>query len=129
MIVNVTFNEIVNPSSTKPTSTFLVYSQEKESGTYYSIDGLESGYTYSVSTLGSITGVTVTRDSQNADNDGLKVNRNTDFTFVFTITNDLDESDSAFTIIMPEESDAKIDSTSSDYQCTATDCSTGASLT
>jgi len=125
--VEITFAQITNPSSTKPTATFVMYSQEQVSGTYYNIDGTTSGLTYSVSTLGSLTSVTVTRDTLNTSNDGLKTNRATNFLFSFVVTNDVG-SDGAFTLIMPNESDAKITSTSTDYQCSATDCSTGASL-
>lgn len=121
MQVSITFSQITNPSSTKPTESFVFYSQEEELGTYYSIDGIESGVTYSVSGLGSLSSITVTRDSQNSDNDGLKTGRATDFLFKFTLSNPLDEGDDAFTFIMPEESDAIINSGSSTFSCSASD--------
>ena len=106
----------------------MIYSQEQVSGTYYSIDGVTSGFTYSVSTLGTITDATVTRDSLNSDNDGLKVGRSTNFLFSFKVTNDV-PTDGVFTFIMPSESDAIIDSTATILSCSATDCSTGATVT
>ena len=90
----------------------MIYSQEQVSGTYYSIDGVESGLTYSVSGLGAITSASVTRDSLNSDNDGLKVGRNTNFLFTFTIANAV-ANDGVFTFIMPSDSHAQIDSSSS----------------
>ena len=116
MQVNITLNNITNPSSTKPTSTFIIYSQEQVSGTYYSIDGVTSGLTYAVSNLGALNSITVTRSAINADNDGYKVNQNTNFLFTFTLGNALSESDNGFTIIMPSESDAQLDTSSTDYQ-------------
>mmetsp|Transcript_13935 Transcript_13935/g.16148 ORF Transcript_13935/g.16148 Transcript_13935/m.16148 type:complete len:165 (-) Transcript_13935:86-580(-) len=116
----IAFDQITNPSSTKPTESFLIYSQEQVSGTYYSVDGVISGFGYSVSTLGSITSATVTRDSLNSDKDGLKTGKSTNFLFSFVIANDL-ATDGAISLIMPTESDAKISSTSTDYQCSATD--------
>ena len=126
--IAITFTQITNPSSTKPTNSFVIYSQEQVSGTYYSIDGVETGFTYSVSNLGPITGATVTRATLNANNDGLKVGRSTNFLFSFKITNPV-TSDGAFTVILPSESDAKISTTSVTYSCSATDCTTGAALT
>lgn len=116
MQVNITFANITNPTTTKPTNTFVIYSQEQVSGTYYSIDGVTSGLTYSVSTLGSLSSITVTRSAINANNDGYKVNQNTNFLFTFTLGNLLSDSDNGFTFIMPSESDAQIDTSSTDYQ-------------
>ena len=127
MQVIITFPTITNPSSTKPTSTFVFYSQESTSGTYYNIDGITSGLTYSVSTLGALSSVTVTRDTLDASNTGLKTGSATNFLFSFIITNDV-ASDGTFTIILPTESDAKLISTSTDYQCSATDWTTGSSI-
>ena len=106
----------------------MIYSQEQVSGTYYSIDGTESGLTYSVATLGSLSSVAVTRDTLNTDNDGLKVNRATNFLFSFVISNQV-TTDGVFTFIMPSESDAKISTSASTYSCSAADCSTGSALT
>jgi hypothetical protein len=125
--IAITFAQITNPSSTQPTASFVIYSQEQDSGTNYSIDGVESGLTYAVSGLGALSSITVTRDSLNGNNDGLKTGRATNFLFSFAITNEV-PTDGAFTIIMPSESDAKISSTSTDFQCSATDCTSGASL-
>jgi hypothetical protein len=127
-IIQITFASVTNPSSTTPTASFVMYSQEQVSGIYYSIDGVESGLTYAVAGLGSITSTTVVRDSLNTDNDGLKVGRNTNFLFTFTISNDV-ATDGVFTFIMPSESDALIDDTSSIFSCSSTDCSTGATVT
>lgn len=106
----------------------MIYSQAQISGTYYSIDGVESGFTYAVSGLGTVSTATVTRDSLNTDSDGLKVGRNTNFLFSFTISNDV-PTDGVFTFIMPTESDALIDDTSSTFSCSAVDCTTGATVT
>lgn len=118
--ITITFSQITNPSSTKPTESFVIYSQEQVSGTYYSIDGVESGFSYAVTTTGAITSTTVTRDTLNTDNDGLKVNRATNFLFSFTVTNEV-PSDGVFTFIMPEKSHAKMSTTSTEYLCSATD--------
>ena len=118
--VTISFSNITNPPSTQPTNSFLVYSQEQVSGTYYSIDGVESGFTYSVSGLGTISNAVVTRSSLNTDNDGLKVGRNTNFLFQFDVQNNV-ANDGVFTFIMPTDSHAQIDDTSSDFSCSATD--------
>lgn len=128
MTISITFSNITNPSSTEPTESFVIYSQEKVSGTYYSIDGIESDFGYYCSGLGTISAATVVRDNINTANDGYKVNRATNFLFTFTIANTLTDSDSSFTIIMPEESDAKISSSATSITCSATSC-TGTSLT
>lgn len=125
--ISITFTSITNPSSTQPTNSFVIYTQEQVSGTYYSIDGKESGLTYSVSTLGSISDINVTRDTIDASNNGLKVNRNTNFLFDFVIPNQV-ATDGAFTIIMPTESDAQIDTTATSTTCRASDCTSGATL-
>jgi hypothetical protein len=126
--VTITFTQITNPSSTSPTASFVIYSQEQVSGTYYSIDGVESGFTYSVSGLGTINNAGVTRDTLNTDNDGLKVGRATNFLFTFDITNEV-ASNGVFTFIMPTDSHAKINGDSTDFSCSATDCSTGSTIT
>ena len=126
--ISITFSQVTNPSSTAPTASFVFYSQEQVSGTYYSIDGIESGLTYSVSGLGSLSTISVTRDSLNANNDGLKTGAATNFLVTFTITNEV-PTDGVMTVILPSESDAKLSSSSTDYQCAASDCSSGASLT
>ena len=126
--ISITFSQVTNPSSTAPTASFVFYSQEQVSGTYYSIDGIESGATYAVSGLGSITSATVTRDSLNVDNDGLKVGRATNFLFSFIISNQV-ATDGVFTFIMPIDSHAMIDETSTDLSCSATNCASGATVT
>jgi hypothetical protein len=126
--IQVSFSSITNPSSTQPTASFVIYSQAEISGTYYSIDGVESGFTYSVSGLGTISNAVVTRSSLNTDNDGLKVGRNTNFLFQFDVQNDV-ATDGVFTFIMPADSHAQIDDSSSDFSCSATDCDTGATVT
>ena len=68
------------------------------------------------------------RDPLNANNDGLKVNRATNFLINFTLANNV-PTDGAFTIIMPTESDAQIDSASSTFTCKASDCTAGTALT
>ena len=128
MQIIITFSQITNPSSTKPTNSFVIYSQESSSGTYYNIDGVTSGLTYAATTLGTLSSVTVTRDTINTSNDGLKTGRATNFLFSFIISNDL-TTDSTFTFIMPTESDAKIISTATSFDCSATDWSTGATVT
>ena len=127
MQVIINLPTITNPSSTKPTSTFVIYSQESISGTYYSIDGVTSGLTYSVSTLGALSSVSVTRDTLDTSNSGLKTGTATNFLFSFIITNAV-ATDGTFTLILPSESDAQLISTSTDYQWSATDYSSGASL-
>ena len=129
MTISITFSNIKNPSSSRPTNSFQILSQKQVSGTYYSIDGITDGFSYNISSLGSITSATVVRDSLNSDNDGLKVNAATNFLFTFTITNALNESDSSFSLTLPSDSDAQFNSSSADYQCSAANCATGASLT
>ena len=125
----ITFSQITNPSNTQPTNSFVIYSQEQVSGTYYSIDGVESGFSYSVSGLGSLSSVTVTRDTLNTDNDGLKVGRATNFLFSFVITNEV-ATDGVFTFITPSGSQALVStSTTTDSSCSATNCETGSTLT
>ena len=126
--ITITFASITNPSNTQPTNSFVIYSQEQTSGTHYSIDGVESGLTYVVSGLGTITNAGVVRDSLNTDTDGLKVGRNTNFLFTFDVTNDV-ATDGVFTFIMPTDSHAQIDDTSTDFSCSATDCTTGSTIT
>ena len=98
MQIIITFDQITNPSSTQPTNSFVIYSQESVSGTYYSIDGVTSGLTYAATTLGSLSSVTVTRDTINTSNDGLKTGRYTNFLFSFVISNAL-ATDGSLTII------------------------------
>ena len=126
--ITITFSSITNPSNTQPTNSFVIYSQEQTSGISYSIDGVVSGLTYAVSGLGAISNAGVVRDSLNVANDGLKVGRNTNFLFTFDIANDV-AADGVFTIIMPTDSHAQIDDTSIDFSCSATDCTSGPTLT
>ncbi|CAI2359515.1 unnamed protein product [Moneuplotes crassus] len=121
------FASVTNPSSTKPTNSFVILSQEQVSGSYYSIDGITSGFSYSVGGIGTITEAAVTRSALNSDNDGLKVGRNTNFLFSFKIENEV-ASDGVFTFIMPSDSDAQIDTTATVFACSAANCDTGTTL-
>jgi hypothetical protein len=125
--ISVTFTSITNPTSTSPTNTFVIYTQEQISGTYYSIDGIDSGFTYAVSTLASITDINVTRDAIDGSNNGYKVNRNTHFLFKFVIPNEV-ATDGTFTFVMPVESDAQIDTAAGSTTCRASDCASGATV-
>jgi len=117
--ISVEFGQVINPPSTAPTSSFVILSQEAEAGIYYNIDGVTEGVTYSVSGLAQISGVTALRDSMNTNNDGLRTNQPTNFLFSFIIPSGV-PSDGVFTFTMPEDSHAKINSDSTDFQCSST---------
>ena len=91
MTISITFSNIINPSSSWPTLSFQILSQEQILGTFYSIDSITDSFSYNVSSLGSITSATMIRDSLNSDNDRLKVNSATNFLFIFAITNTLNK--------------------------------------
>ena len=85
----VSFTSITNPGSSKPTSSFEIFAQDNMGGsTYYNIDGVTSGLTYTATTLGELTNVSVIRDAGTNDAKR-KVNKATSFTFQFDIANDL----------------------------------------
>ena len=74
--------------------------------TYYSIDGVSSGLTYTATTLGTLLNVSVIRDAGTNDAKR-KVNKPTSFTYQFDLANDLTIT-STFVVILPAESDAKL---------------------
>ena len=59
--VVVSFSSFVNPSSNKPTASFIIYSQDQVGGTPYNIDGVSTGFTYLASVLGDITNASLSR--------------------------------------------------------------------
>lgn len=123
----VSLPSLTAPTSTKPTTSFTVHSQEKESGVFYNIDGVNSGLSLSASILGAITDAKVTRDALNSDNDGLRVDASTNFKFSFKISSQV-PSDGVFSISVPSNSQAKISSTEGGITCNAGDCGSGATL-
>ena len=117
--ITVEFIRIQNPSTTKPTDTFVLYTQfdVKNNGTYYNIDKIDTGLTYQVTTPSELISAEVTR-VQDSGIDSLRTGNPTTLFVELQISHALDAI-SAFQIVFPEAAQVTLNSKATSFTCNA----------
>ncbi|CDW89223.1 UNKNOWN [Stylonychia lemnae] len=119
--LTIEISKIYNPSTTRPTDPFLVYTERdsQNTGTYYQIDQNIVNITYNVTEMLTLLDIAITRSAMN-DQTGYQTGQTTQLFFNMQLRNAL-ESTSSIIVQMPLAAQAMISPSTSTATCYSTD--------